>query len=293
MLAERPGLSRNPLREVVRALTANAAGGAPSRRSRWRPGDTYRTASSSSSCSRRAPSTSSSSTRRGSAASTRTSPFCCSWPSSACRSGHTPAGWACVPSAKLSIMVTEADWSHWTVAGLRPNADTVLEAFGPRRPMFGSDRPVSTLAADCGAVVSVARELTKGLRAPDRDDVFRQTAARVCRLRPCPAPELRRRAWRSAYVPAVHFPRGRPTTRGVFRRTRTVPSLSPAQDSSDVLLSAWSEDPRIGRSSRRLVCLREATAFDRIVYGWACQRKRPRAAPAPRGGAWPLLRAPG
>ncbi|MFD7512915.1 amidohydrolase family protein, partial [Streptomyces sp. NPDC059853] len=45
-------------------------------------------------------------------------------------------------TAKLSGLVTEADWRHWTVADLRPYADTALEAFGPDRLMAGSDWPV-------------------------------------------------------------------------------------------------------------------------------------------------------
>jgi L-fuconolactonase len=43
---------------------------------------------------------------------------------------------------KISGMVTEADPKHWTPQDLKPYIDTVLEAFGPRRLMFGSDWPV-------------------------------------------------------------------------------------------------------------------------------------------------------
>ncbi|MFE1950967.1 amidohydrolase family protein [Streptomyces sp. NPDC059524] len=76
---------------------------------------------------------------------------------------------------KLSGLVTEADWERWTVAGLRPYADTVLDAFGPRRVMFGSDWPVCTLAASYGQVVEAARELVGG----SDPDVFAGTARRV------------------------------------------------------------------------------------------------------------------
>ena len=51
-------------------------------------------------------------------------------------------------SCKLSGMTTEADWQNWTVEQLRPYAETVLEAFGARRVMFGSDWPVCLLACD-------------------------------------------------------------------------------------------------------------------------------------------------
>lgn len=48
---------------------------------------------------------------------------------------------------KLSGMVTEADWNTWTDDVLSPYIEVVLEAFGPRRVMFGSDWPVVTLAS--------------------------------------------------------------------------------------------------------------------------------------------------
>ncbi|MET9493644.1 amidohydrolase family protein [Streptomyces sp. NPDC006552] len=77
--------------------------------------------------------------------------------------------------AKLSGMVTEADPAAWTVETLKPYAQTVLDAFGPGRVMFGSDWPVCTLAASYGQVVDTARELAGG---PD-EDVFAGTARRV------------------------------------------------------------------------------------------------------------------
>ncbi|MFE5812244.1 amidohydrolase family protein [Streptomyces sp. NPDC056479] len=77
---------------------------------------------------------------------------------------------------KLSGMVTEADPASWTVDDLRPYADVVLEAFGPPRLMFGSDWPVSTLAATYGQVLSAARELTD---SSDREQIFEVTATRV------------------------------------------------------------------------------------------------------------------
>ncbi|MER7690026.1 amidohydrolase family protein [Streptomyces sp. NPDC097610] len=83
---------------------------------------------------------------------------------------------------KLSGMVTEADHAKWTVDGLRPYADTVLDAFGPGRLMFGSDWPVCTLAASYGQVVDAAEELTGGLGAVERAEVFGGTATRVYRL---------------------------------------------------------------------------------------------------------------
>ncbi|GGN58146.1 amidohydrolase [Streptomyces albiflavescens] len=80
---------------------------------------------------------------------------------------------------KLSGMVTEAAPVVWTTDTLRPYADTVLEAFGPDRLMFGSDWPVCTPAATYGQVVRIAEELTAGLDDADREAVFSGTATRV------------------------------------------------------------------------------------------------------------------
>ncbi|WP_328420602.1 amidohydrolase family protein [Streptomyces sp. NBC_00443] len=77
---------------------------------------------------------------------------------------------------KLSGMVTEADLASWTVDDLRPYAEVVLEAFGPRRLMFGSDWPVCTLAASYGQVLATAEELTG---QGDRTHIFETTATRV------------------------------------------------------------------------------------------------------------------
>ncbi|MFI1356068.1 amidohydrolase family protein [Streptomyces sp. NPDC020898] len=80
---------------------------------------------------------------------------------------------------KLSGLVTEADHASWTPGDLRPYADTVLDAFGPGRLMFGSDWPVCTLAASYGQVVSLAEELTASLGTGEREQVFTGTATRV------------------------------------------------------------------------------------------------------------------
>ncbi|MBJ3812518.1 amidohydrolase family protein [Streptomyces flavofungini] len=82
-------------------------------------------------------------------------------------------------TAKLSGLVTEADWATWTPSDLRPYTDTALEALGPGRLMFGSDWPVSGLAAPYGHVVDAAHEMTAELSDAERTEVFAGTARRV------------------------------------------------------------------------------------------------------------------
>lgn len=82
-------------------------------------------------------------------------------------------------TCKLSGLVTEADWYTWSPEELQPYADTVLDAFGPDRLMFGSDWPVCTLAASYGRVVDTAHLLTEGLGPDERAAVFGGTAIEV------------------------------------------------------------------------------------------------------------------
>jgi len=80
---------------------------------------------------------------------------------------------------KLSGMVTEADWQTWTVDDLRPFAETVLEAFGADRVMFGSDWPVCTLAASYDRWVEAAEAL---VGPADHEMIFGETARRTYTL---------------------------------------------------------------------------------------------------------------
>jgi L-fuconolactonase len=81
-----------------------------------------------------------------------------------------------VVAAKLSGLVTEADWQRWTVADLQPAVDVALQAFGPSRLMFGSDWPVCLVAATYDQVLGSARALTSVLSDADTDRVFQANA---------------------------------------------------------------------------------------------------------------------
>ena len=88
------------------------------------------------------------------------------------------AAWPNV-SAKLSGLVTEADWAGWTVADLRPFVATAVASFGPRRLMFGSDWPVCLLAAPYPAVPAALAEALPPLPAGERAEIFGGTATRI------------------------------------------------------------------------------------------------------------------
>jgi L-fuconolactonase len=79
---------------------------------------------------------------------------------------------------KLSGMVTEADHRNWTETQLRPYFDVVLEAFGPRRLMYGSDWPVCLVACDYARWQRIVAEWS----ATERDRILAGTAMEVYRL---------------------------------------------------------------------------------------------------------------
>ena len=70
---------------------------------------------------------------------------------------------------KVSGMLTEADHQAWKVEQFRPYLDTVFEAFGPSRLMYGSDWPVCLFAGNYEQafrlVDDYARQLTDAERA--------------------------------------------------------------------------------------------------------------------------------
>ncbi|WP_020666726.1 amidohydrolase family protein [Amycolatopsis nigrescens] len=85
-------------------------------------------------------------------------------------------------ACKLSGLVTEADWEQWRVGQLRRHAEHILDSFGPRRVLFGSDWPVCELAAAYQVVRDAAVSLTGGLSDDERAEVFEHTARRVYHL---------------------------------------------------------------------------------------------------------------
>ena len=102
--------------------------------------------------------------------------------------GGDLAGWAAAidaiaaapnVTAKLSGLVTEASWDHWSADGLRPAVEHALAAFGPGRLMFGSDWPVSLLAARYDQWVDTLTYLLAGLSPAEQDAIWQGTARRT------------------------------------------------------------------------------------------------------------------
>lgn len=77
---------------------------------------------------------------------------------------------------KLSGLVTEIG-PNWGLAQLAPARDTILEAFGAERTMFGSDWPVLNLASDYQTWVNTAETLVSDLSDTERVALWGGTAA--------------------------------------------------------------------------------------------------------------------
>ena len=83
---------------------------------------------------------------------------------------------------KLSGLVTEAAWSSWTEAGLRPYLDVAYDGFGPERLMIGSDWPVCTLAADYRRTLGVVLDFVSDRAAAEQAAILGGNAQRFWRL---------------------------------------------------------------------------------------------------------------
>jgi predicted TIM-barrel fold metal-dependent hydrolase len=83
---------------------------------------------------------------------------------------------------KVSGLVTEANHQRWSLADLRPAWHTVLDAFGPRRLLFGSDWPVCLVAASWDRWAAVVAELIAALSPDEADALLTKTATATYRL---------------------------------------------------------------------------------------------------------------
>jgi L-fuconolactonase len=85
-------------------------------------------------------------------------------------------------SCKISGMVTEADWDKWQAADFRPFLDVVLEAFGSKRLMIGSDWPECTMAGTYEAVMQLAADYVGQLSETEQADIWGNNAVGVYNL---------------------------------------------------------------------------------------------------------------
>jgi L-fuconolactonase len=79
---------------------------------------------------------------------------------------------------KISGLLTEAA-PDWTEAHVSPFAERAVDAFGPRRLLYGSDWPVLTLAGTYGDWFGFTQRLTASWSDADRHAFYQDNAVRV------------------------------------------------------------------------------------------------------------------
>ena len=77
---------------------------------------------------------------------------------------------------KISGMVTEADWNDWKELDFKIYLDTVVEAFGTDRLMYGSDFPVCLLAADYDKQLNIVQNYISGFSNTEKNKIMGENA---------------------------------------------------------------------------------------------------------------------
>jgi L-fuconolactonase len=83
---------------------------------------------------------------------------------------------------KVSGLVTEADWNHWKKSDFIPYLDTVVEAFGTDRLLYGSDWPVCLVAAEYDEVTGLVADYFSSFSHFEQDQVFGGNAIKFYNL---------------------------------------------------------------------------------------------------------------
>ncbi|MCC9641711.1 amidohydrolase family protein [Rhodopirellula sp. JC740] len=82
-------------------------------------------------------------------------------------------------TCKFSGVATEVRDAEWNIDTVRPYWDVALEAFGPKRLMFGSDWPVCLLRTGHKQWLDTVRDLASELSADEQADFFAGNAIKA------------------------------------------------------------------------------------------------------------------
>ncbi len=85
---------------------------------------------------------------------------------------------------KLSGMATEANFKSWTPQELEPYMKLVLENFGTKRVMYGSDWPVCLVAGDYSTIKNIATDFIKTLSKTEQTNIMGNNAIDFYGLKP-------------------------------------------------------------------------------------------------------------
>ena len=85
-------------------------------------------------------------------------------------------------SCKISGMVTEADWGNWAYEDFVPYLDTVVNAFGAKRILFGSDWPVCNVAGGYEKMIGIVRTYFSSFTDHEQNLFFGENAVQFYNL---------------------------------------------------------------------------------------------------------------
>ncbi len=83
---------------------------------------------------------------------------------------------------KISGMVTEADWHNWKKEDFTKYLDVVVDCFGTDRLMYGSDWPVSLLAAQYEKQLAIVKDYFNQFDQETQQKIFGQNAINFYKL---------------------------------------------------------------------------------------------------------------
>lgn len=85
--------------------------------------------------------------------------------------------------AKISGLVTEANWDNWTEEDLKPYILFAIEKFGFSKLMFGSDWPVVTLAGTYKKWIETLMGIINDCSSEDKTNFFYNNAIKIYQLK--------------------------------------------------------------------------------------------------------------
>ena len=85
-------------------------------------------------------------------------------------------------SCKLSGMITEADFNTWTEQQIHPYMEVVLDSFGSKRTMYGSDWPVCLVAGNYTRVKNLTTEFIAKLSTTEQKAIMGDNAIQFYNL---------------------------------------------------------------------------------------------------------------
>lgn len=83
---------------------------------------------------------------------------------------------------KLSGFVTEARWRDWTERDIRPYLDIVIEAFGYKRSMIGSDWPVCMLSGSYQSTMTLVTRYIEQFPQEAQSDILGRNCVRFYKI---------------------------------------------------------------------------------------------------------------